>query len=150
MRGAADFDRIADFRFVRLLGSGSFAHTYEAERGGEQFAVKVFYDLPATAEAQERFRREVSSLRIEHPNLAEYVESGVAACGGRPAAYIAMRYLPGRSLRQHLAECGGGSHGRRRLTSRRESAPGCSACTSTVSCIAISSQPTSIFPWQAG
>lgn len=104
---AAVFDRIADLRFVRLLGSGSFAHTYEAERNGERFAVKVFYDLPATTEAKERFRREVSSLRIEHPNLAEYVESGIASCGGRPAAYIAMRYLPGGSLRQRLAERGG-------------------------------------------
>jgi hypothetical protein len=72
MAAAAGFDRIADFRFARLLGSGSFAHTYEAERDGERFAVKVFHELPATAEAQQRFRREVSSLRIEHPNLAEY------------------------------------------------------------------------------
>jgi hypothetical protein len=102
-----DFDRIANFRFVRLLGSGSFAHTYEAERDGERFAVKVFYDLPATVDTQERFRREVDSLRIPHPNLAEYVESGVAPCGGRSAAYIAMRYLPGNSLRERLAERGG-------------------------------------------
>jgi hypothetical protein len=102
-----DFDRIANFRFVRLLGSGSFAHTYEAERDGARFAVKVFYDLPATSEARERFRREVHSLRISHPNLAEYVESGVATCGGRAAAYIAMRYLPGNSLRERLAERGG-------------------------------------------
>ncbi|MGO9761297.1 MAG: serine/threonine-protein kinase [Solirubrobacteraceae bacterium] len=104
---ASDFDRIADFRFVRLLGSGSFAHTYEALRDGKQFAVKVFYDLPATGEAQERFRREISTLRIEHPSLAEYVESGVALSGGRPAAYIAMRYIPGTSLRQYLADRGG-------------------------------------------
>ena len=103
----ADFDRIADFRFVRLLGSGSFAHTYEAERNGERFAVKVLHDLPATAEAQERLRREVHSLRISHPNLAEYVESGVAPCGGRSAAYIAMGYLPGVSLRDRLTESGG-------------------------------------------
>jgi CheY-like chemotaxis protein len=103
----ADFDRIADFRFVRLLGSGSFAQTYEAERDGERFAVKVFYELPATAESRERFHREVSSLRIEHPNLAEYVDSGVAPCGGRPSAFIAMRYLPGSSLRERLAECRG-------------------------------------------
>lgn len=98
----AVFDRIADFRFLRLLGSGTFAHTYLAERGGERFAVKVFHDLPAAGEPRERFRREVASLRIEHANLAEYVESGIAECGGREAAYIAMRYLPGQSLREHL------------------------------------------------
>jgi AcrR family transcriptional regulator len=94
------FDRIADFHFVRLLGSGSFAQTFEAVRGKERFAVKVLNELPASVEARERFNREVASLRIEHPNLAEYVQSGIAPCAGRPAAFIAMRYLPGRSLRE--------------------------------------------------
>jgi len=103
---STSFDQIADFRFIEWLGSGSFAQTYRAERGGEQFAVKVFHDLPATVEAQERFHREVGALRIEHPNLAEYVDSGVAACGGKPAAYIAMRFIPGRALRNHLSESG--------------------------------------------
>lgn len=104
MTRTPDFNQIAGFRFRRLLGSGSFAHTYEAERDGERFAVKVFYDLPATAIAQERFRREVLSLRISHPNLTEYVDSGVATYGGKTAAYIAMRYLPGRSLRERLGD----------------------------------------------
>lgn len=106
MSEVAQFDRIAGYRFVRLLGSGSFAHTYEAERDGTRYAVKVFHDLPASADAEERFRREVLSLRITHPNLAEYVQSGIDSCGGRPAAYIAMRYVPGRSLREHLADRG--------------------------------------------
>lgn len=47
------FDRIADFRFVRLLGSGSFAQTFEAVRGEEHFAVKVLNELPASVEARE-------------------------------------------------------------------------------------------------
>jgi eukaryotic-like serine/threonine-protein kinase len=101
-----DFNQIAGFRFVRSLGSGSFAHTYEAERDGERFAVKVFHELPATSAKQERFRREVSSLRVAHPNLAEYAESGIDVCGGRRAAYIAMRYRPGCALDQRLSEVG--------------------------------------------
>lgn len=92
-----DFDRIANFRFVRLLGSGSFAHTYEAERDGERFAVKVFYDLPATVETQERFRREVDSLRIPHPNLAEYVESGSGTLRGTLSS-VHSDALPTRQL----------------------------------------------------
>jgi serine/threonine protein kinase len=103
----ATFDRIADFQFVRLLGSGTFAQTFEAVRGDRRYAVKVLNELPAGPEARERFRREVASLRIEHPNLAEYVQSGIAPFAGRPAAFIAMRYLPGRSLREHLSEHGG-------------------------------------------
>jgi serine/threonine protein kinase len=99
---SGEFDAIADFRFIRLLGSGSFAHTYLAERDGERFAVKVFNDLPAKPSARARFAREVAALRIRHPNLAEYVASGVESHAGRQAAYIAMRYLPGRSLRALL------------------------------------------------
>ena len=34
------------------------------------------------------------------------MQSGIAPCAGRPAAFIAMRYLPGRSLREHLSEHG--------------------------------------------
>ena len=57
----------------RVLGVGGMASVYVAtHRNKKRFAVKVFHELPATAEAQQRFRREVSSLRIEHPNLAEY------------------------------------------------------------------------------
>jgi eukaryotic-like serine/threonine-protein kinase len=108
MSGTGVFDRIAGFAFVRLLGSGTFANTYLAERRGERFAVKVFHDLPAAGKPRERFRREVNSLRIEHPNLARYVESGVAQCGGRQAAYIAMRYVPGQSLADRLATGVGG------------------------------------------
>jgi hypothetical protein len=100
------FDQIADFRFIGWLGSGSFAQTYRAERGGEQFAVKVFHDLPTSTRAQERFRREVSALRIEHQNLAEYVDSGVAICGGKLAAYIAMRFIPGCALKDYLSKNG--------------------------------------------
>jgi hypothetical protein len=107
MTDDARFDRIAGYRFVRLLGSGSFAHTYLAQRDGEQFAVKVFHDLPASGYDQERFRREVLSLRISHANLAEYVQSGVDTFGGRPVAFIAMRYVAGASLRERLLEHGG-------------------------------------------
>lgn len=113
MPRVAMFDGIAGFRFVRVLGSGSFAQTYEAERDSARFAVKVLHELPACTRDQERFRREVLSLGISHPNLAEYVESGFGLYGGREVAYIAMRYVPGRSLRQRLAEhprtAGGGA-----------------------------------------
>ena len=64
------FDGIADFRFVRPLGSGGFAHTYEAERDGQRFAVKVLHEPFLEPRAAERFKREVQSLRISHPNLA--------------------------------------------------------------------------------
>jgi serine/threonine protein kinase len=107
MADEAHFGRIAGFSFVRILGTGTFAHTYEAERDGGQFAVKVLHDLPLTHEMQERFRREVGTLQISHPNLVEYVDSGIEAYGGRQTAYIAMRYVPGSNLRQYLSQQGG-------------------------------------------
>jgi hypothetical protein len=107
MSHAARFDRIAGYRFVRLLGNGSFAQTYEAERDGTSYAVKVFHDLPSSAHDQERFHREVLSLKISHANLAEYVQSGIESYAGRPAAFIAMRYVAGVSLRERLLERGG-------------------------------------------
>jgi serine/threonine protein kinase len=130
MSSVADFNRIAGFRFVQFLGSGSFANTYKAERDGERFAVKVFHELPVAAGAQKRFSREVSSLRISHPNLVEYVESGISMCGGRAAAYIAMRYCRAYrygtgSLLEGLSPGSGPS--RWRGGSRRA----CTACTIT-------------------
>lgn len=107
MRSTTGFDGIANFRFISRLGSGSFATTYLAERDGEQFAVKVLNEPLLDPQAAERFNREILSLRISHPNLAEYVDSGVGMLGGRELPYIAMRYVEGASLREHLAARGG-------------------------------------------
>lgn len=100
------FHMVAGFRFVETLGSGAYGHTYKAERNGDLFAVKVLNELPATREAQRRFDREVEALKVDHENLAQFVESGFDVLGGRQVAYIAMRYEAGLSLRDILADRG--------------------------------------------
>lgn len=107
MSDRGTFDGIADFHLIRLLGSGGFANTYEAEREGQRFAVKVLHEPFLEPRAAERFKREVQSLRISHPNLAEYVDSGMGWHGGRHLPYIAMRYVEGGSLKEHLELRGG-------------------------------------------
>jgi serine/threonine protein kinase len=107
MSRPADFDRIAGLRFVRLLGSGSFAHTYEAECDGSRYAVKVFHDLPATVEAQERFPSrgalaahlapQPRRVRAERYRHVRWASSGVHRDALRA----------GRSLRERLTEHGG-------------------------------------------
>ena len=145
------FDRIADFHFIRLLGSGSFAHTYLAERDGEHFAVKVFNDLPAKPSAQARFAREVAALRIQHPNLAEYV-----AERGRIA-----RWTPGRIHRDAVPA--GPLAASRCLTIMTDAWPGLKrsplpavlrrasiVCIATVLFIVTSSPPMSIVTESGG
>jgi Protein kinase domain len=98
---AVAFEDIAGYRLIRLLGQGGFANTYLAERDGRSFALKVLHELPSGAMAG-RFKREIAALQLEHPNLVSYEDSGVAAYGGLTVAFIAMPYLPGRTLREAM------------------------------------------------
>src|ERR1700741_5439864 len=92
------FADIAGYFLRETLGSGGFAQTFRAEKDGRQFALKMLHELPMGTDAV-GFEREVRALQLEHPNLVSYVESGIATYGGLERAYIAMPYLPGRTLR---------------------------------------------------
>jgi hypothetical protein len=93
------FREIAGYRLREILGAGSFAQTFLAERNGQLFALKMLKELPMGTEAI-RFEREVDALKLVHPNLVNYVESGIDRYGGLERAYIVMPYLPGRTLKQ--------------------------------------------------
>lgn len=95
------FTGIAGYTLREILGGGGFAQTYLAEKGGCQFALKMLHELPMGADAV-RFEREVAAIRLEHPNLVSYVESGIARYGGLERAYIVMPYLPGRTLKEAI------------------------------------------------
>jgi hypothetical protein len=95
------FTDIAGYRLREILGGGGFAQTYLAEKGGHRFALKMLHELPMGADAV-RFEREVAAIRLEHPNLVRYVESGIAMYGGLERAYVVMPYLPGRTLKEAI------------------------------------------------
>jgi serine/threonine-protein kinase len=103
------FERFAGFRLIQPLGKpGGFGSVYLAERDGERFAVKLFHAELVDGVELERFEREVRGLRkLSHRNVVRYADSGCEQLEGRPHHWIAMPYLPGRSLREELAAHGG-------------------------------------------
>jgi serine/threonine-protein kinase len=90
------------YEIVRELGLGSAARVYEARRGNQSVALKIFhpekhYDDKQTILTQ--FRNEASAVRhLHHPNIVKVVETGIFE--DRP--YIAMELLAGGSLEARL------------------------------------------------
>jgi eukaryotic-like serine/threonine-protein kinase len=91
------------YRIRRRLGSGGMADVYCAEDThlGREVALKVLHRRFAQDEEfVERFRREASAAAgLQHPNVV-----GVFDRGRHDGTYyIAMEYLPGRTLKDIVA-----------------------------------------------
>jgi eukaryotic-like serine/threonine-protein kinase len=91
------------YRILRRIGSGGMADVYCAEDThlGREVALKVLHRRFAQDEEfVERFRREASSAAgLQHPNVV-----GVFDRGKHDGTYyIAMEYLPGRTLKEIVA-----------------------------------------------
>jgi TolB-like protein/Tfp pilus assembly protein PilF len=92
---------LAHYRIAAPLGAGGMGVVYRARDlalGGDA-AIKV---LPAgfSAEQRERLMREARACaRLQHPAIATFYEAGEAD----GVAYVAMEYVPGRTLRAVLA-----------------------------------------------
>ena len=92
------------YRILRRIGSGGMADVYCAEDThlGRQVALKVLHRRFAQdQEFVERFRREASAAAgLQHPNVV-----GVFDRGRHDGTYyIAMEHLPGRTLKEIVAE----------------------------------------------
>lgn len=107
------------FRIGRVIGRGNMGEVHQAEdlqapEGTPErtVAVKTILrrrtgievDTTGDSKAVDRFRREVSIMRVlNHPNLTRLVAGGIAADNdGLP--YLAMEYLDGESLRDLIEE----------------------------------------------
>ncbi len=91
------------YRILRRIGSGGMADVYCAEDThlGREVALKVLHRRFAQDEEfVERFRREASAAAgLQHPNVV-----GVFDRGKHDGTYyIAMEYLPGRTLKEIVA-----------------------------------------------
>jgi hypothetical protein len=97
-------EQFGDFRLIRQLGEpGGFGTAYEALRGGERCVVKIFHDELVDPVALARFQREVKAQRgMSHPNLVEYLDSGITNWQGRRCHWISMPYLEGHTLRDEI------------------------------------------------
>ena len=103
-------ETIAKGRYTlrRSLGRGTFGDVYLAESldvsatgGTRDVVIKILHPQWAqVVEVVERFRREsMVTQKIEHPHVARIFEHGQVDDG---VPFIAMEYLPGRSLRDQL------------------------------------------------
>jgi beta-lactam-binding protein with PASTA domain len=99
-------DALIDGRYKVLtrLGSGGMADVYCAEdqQLGRKVALKLLHRRFAEdAEFVERFRREASAAaRLQHPNVVGVYDRGE----WDGTSYIAMEYLPGRSLKDVIRQ----------------------------------------------
>jgi len=93
---------LGGYRVVRELGRGSMGVVYHAIQTTLQrdVALKVLApNLAGDRELLERFLREARlAARLSHPNIVHIYDQGCE----RDFFFIAMEYVPGRSLRQLL------------------------------------------------
>ena len=91
------------YRIVRLLGAGGMGEVYEAfdEELGERVALKVIRrEFAQSADADARFRRELSVARqVTHRNVVRIHDLGVA--DGRK--FISMSFVDGEDLAAMMA-----------------------------------------------
>src|SRR5215207_4744204 len=94
------------YRILHRLGAGGMAEVYCAEDSqlGRRVALKLLYrHFAEDAEFVERFRREASAAAgLQHPNVVQVFDRGE----WDGTYYIAMEFLPGRSLKEAVRDDG--------------------------------------------
>jgi serine/threonine protein kinase/formylglycine-generating enzyme required for sulfatase activity len=102
--GPEEIGRIAEFRVLRVLGSGGMGVVFEAEdsRLKRRVALKVM--RPSTAaepSSAERFLREAqSAAALKHENIVTIYQVGTH----RNLPFLALELLEGESLRSYLIQ----------------------------------------------
>src|SRR3712207_767672 len=95
------------YRLVKPLGSGGMADVYLAHDDilDRDVALKVMSNRYASDEEfVERFKREAqSAAAFSHPNIVSIFDRGASEDG---TYYIAMEYLPGGTLKDHILKRG--------------------------------------------
>jgi eukaryotic-like serine/threonine-protein kinase len=108
MAEADPLDGVDKYRAIRLLGRGGMGevHLCEHRMLGTKVVVKLLHlELASRANLVDRMRLEAQALaQLRHPNLVKVTDFDTTP-KGRP--YFVMEYLPGRSLREEVAERGG-------------------------------------------
>ncbi|TWU47633.1 Serine/threonine-protein kinase PrkC [Rubripirellula tenax] len=87
-----------DYKVLYLIGAGTFARVYRAEKGGEVFAVKVlrkrFRD--ELRELEQFLREGRMGLRLRHPHIVDILE--VVPDVHNP--FLVMEFVEGQTLRE--------------------------------------------------
>ena len=97
-------ERIGKYEILQEAGRGGFAVVYKAQDTtlDRLVALKMLHPLLSSdPEFAQRFRREAQTVaRLRHPHIVVLYETGQE----EDRLYMAMEYLPGRTLAQVLAE----------------------------------------------
>jgi serine/threonine-protein kinase len=93
-------ERLGPFRVVETVGSGGMGRVYRGEREDADFRQEVAIKLIRRGfdfdDIRARFLRERRILaRLSHPNLARFIDGGVAP-DGRP--WFALEFVRGRTI----------------------------------------------------
>ena len=100
-------ETFGNYRLVRRIGSGTMGTVFlgEHERIARRAAIKVLApELVVAADILDRFFDEARATSlIRHPAIVEVLDCGIHPDGRRP--YIAMEYLEGDTLADHLGRC---------------------------------------------
>jgi len=98
--------QLGKYTILEELGRGGFGTVYRATDNSldREVALKILHpQLMVDMDFVERFQKEAKLVaRLEHPNIVTIFDLGESE--GR--VYIAMRYLPGGSLRDRLKKSG--------------------------------------------
>jgi WD40 repeat protein/predicted Ser/Thr protein kinase len=111
-------ESIGRYRIVRRLGEGGMGTVYEAEEGEPRrtVALKVIRPGFDSAELRKRFAREARILgQLKHAGIAQVYESGATEDG---QLYLAMEFIRGLPLREHVGLRGLGPPARLELVAR--------------------------------
>ncbi|EMI51993.1 serine/threonine-protein kinase [Rhodopirellula sallentina] len=87
-----------DYKVLYLIGAGTFARVYRAEKDGEVFAVKVlrkrFRDEPK--ELEQFLREGKMGLKLKHPNIVRIID----VVADRHNPFLVMEFIEGQTLRE--------------------------------------------------
>ncbi|CAO5165678.1 eukaryotic-like serine/threonine-protein kinase [Frankia sp. AiPs1] len=101
----SDPETVGGYRLVARLGTGGMGRVYLAQSPtGERVAFKVIRpDLLEGEEIRQRFADEIDALQFVHGSRnARFEAAGVDS----DPPWLAFEYVPGRTLRQHVAADG--------------------------------------------
>ncbi len=100
-------ETLGRYRILALLGRGGMANVYKAHHAAldRTVALKVMRaSLTEDPDFVERFRREARAIaKLEHPNIVQVFDFD--EIDGR--SVLAMQYLEGGTLKDHLTTLGG-------------------------------------------
>lgn len=101
-------NEINGYKIIRTLGAGAFGTTYQVEKDGTNYAVKLIRENIIDKEALQtrRIEREIRVLKaIDHSNVVKYIDDGYISDGIQKYRYIVMEYVEGQTL-ETLIETG--------------------------------------------